>query len=63
MISESSVCCIDAVSRYNADRVQYELYHMDPSDTYVQKNAKLIGSGSEGAQQTLQEQYTRVIIF
>ena len=30
---------------------------MDPSGTYVQYDAKAIGSGSEGAQQSLQEAY------
>lgn len=30
---------------------------MDPSGTYVQYLAKAIGSGSEGAQQSLQETY------
>ena len=34
-----------------------QLYHMDPSGTYVQYQAKAIGSGSEGAQQSLQETY------
>ncbi|XP_077538842.1 proteasome alpha5 subunit [Haemaphysalis longicornis] len=34
-----------------------QLYHMDPSGTYVQYDAKAIGSGSEGAQQALQEKY------
>ena len=34
-----------------------QLYHMDPSGTYVQFDAKAIGSGSEGAQQSLQEVY------
>jgi len=34
-----------------------QLYHMDPSGTYVQYDAKAIGSGSEGAQQTLTEMY------
>ncbi len=33
------------------------LYHIDPSGTYVQFEAKAIGSGSEGAQQSLQEVY------
>lgn len=33
------------------------LFHMDPSGTYVQYEAKAIGSGSEGAQQSLQEVY------
>ncbi len=33
------------------------LYHMDPSGTYVAYDAKAIGSGSEGAQQSLQETY------
>ena len=30
---------------------------MDPSGTFIQYDAKAIGSGSEGAQQTLQEVY------
>lgn len=34
-----------------------QLYHMDPSGTFVQFDAKAIGSGSEGAQQSLQEMY------
>merc|ERR1711894_233636 len=34
-----------------------QLFHMDPSGTYLQFDAKAIGSGSEGAQQSLQEQY------
>lgn len=39
-----------------------QLFHLDPSGTYVQYNAKAIGSGSEGAQQTLQEKYHKVNI-
>uniref|UniRef100_A0A131XDD5 Proteasome subunit alpha type n=1 Tax=Hyalomma excavatum TaxID=257692 RepID=A0A131XDD5_9ACAR len=38
-----------------------QLYHMDPSGTYVQYNAKAIGSGSEGAQQALQEKYHKTM--
>merc|ERR1712141_696108 len=34
-----------------------QLYHMDPSGTYLQFDAKAIGSGSEGAQQSLQEAF------
>jgi len=34
-----------------------QLYHMDPSGTFIEYNAKAIGSGSEGAQQSLQEVY------
>ncbi|XP_016845356.1 proteasome subunit alpha type-5 [Nasonia vitripennis] len=34
-----------------------QLFHMDPSGTFVQYDAKAIGSGSEGAQQSLQEVY------
>jgi len=33
------------------------LFHMDPSGTYIQYEAKAIGSGSEGAQSQLQETY------
>jgi len=36
-----------------------QLYHMDPSGTLIQYDAKAIGSGSEGAQQNLQEQYNK----
>jgi len=34
-----------------------QLYTMDPSGTYIQCQAKAIGSASEGAQQSLQEHY------
>ncbi|XP_025106205.1 proteasome subunit alpha type-5-like [Pomacea canaliculata] len=33
------------------------LFHMDPSGTFIQYDAKAIGSGSEGAQQALQESF------
>lgn len=33
-----------------------QLWHMDPSGTYIRYDAKAIGSGSEGAQQNLQVQ-------
>ncbi|KAG2437796.1 hypothetical protein HXX76_005416 [Chlamydomonas incerta] len=33
------------------------LYHTDPSGTYVKYSAKAIGSGSEGAQSSLQEAF------
>lgn len=36
-----------------------QLYHMDPSGTFVQYDAKAIGSGSEGAQQSLKEMYSK----
>ncbi|XP_066358435.1 proteasome subunit alpha type-5-like isoform X2 [Miscanthus floridulus] len=35
------------------------LYYTDPSGTYWQCNAKAIGSGSEGADSSLQEQYNK----
>jgi 20S proteasome alpha/beta subunit len=35
-------------------------FHMDPSGTFIQYDAKAIGSGSEGAQQALQEVYHKV---
>jgi len=34
-----------------------QLYHADPSGTFMQYDAKAIGSGSEGAQTELQEEY------
>ncbi|XP_067131067.1 proteasome subunit alpha type-5 [Centruroides vittatus] len=43
------------------DKCGPQLYHMDPSGTYVRYNAKAIGSGSEGAQQALQESYHKSI--
>ncbi len=35
-------------------------YHTDPSGTFVRYEAKAIGSGSEGAQTSLQEHYRKV---
>ena len=35
-------------------------YHTDPSGTFVRYEAKAIGSGSEGAQTSLQENYRKV---
>jgi 20S proteasome subunit alpha 5 len=40
---------------------QPQLWHMDPSGTYIRYDAKAIGSGSEGAQQNLQEYYLPTI--
>ncbi|KYR02399.1 proteasome subunit alpha type 5 [Tieghemostelium lacteum] len=37
------------------------LYHSDPSGTYTQYSAKAIGAGSEGAQSTLQEKYSKTL--
>lgn len=34
-----------------------ELWHMDPSGTYTQYDAKAIGSGSEGAQHNLKDNF------
>ena len=36
-----------------------QLFHADPSGTYVRYDAKAIGSGSEGAQGELQEKYAK----
>ncbi|TPX45467.1 hypothetical protein SeMB42_g03700 [Synchytrium endobioticum] len=36
-----------------------QLYHADPSGTFTRHDAKAIGSGSEGAQTELQEQYNK----
>lgn len=35
-------------------------YHLDPSGTFIEYDAKAIGSGSEGAQQNLQDIYHKV---
>lgn len=42
------------------DKSGAQLYHMDPSGTFLEFGAKAIGSGSEGAQQSLQEAYHKV---
>lgn len=39
------------------DKEGPQLYHMDPSGTFIKYEAKAIGSGSEGAQQALQDVY------
>ena len=39
---------------FRFDQSGPQLYHMDPSGTYLKFDAKAIGSGSEGAQQSLQ---------
>eukprot|EP01110_Echinostelium_bisporum_P011921 TRINITY_DN6036_c0_g1_i1.p1 TRINITY_DN6036_c0_g1~~TRINITY_DN6036_c0_g1_i1.p1 ORF type:complete len:244 (+),score=67.20 TRINITY_DN6036_c0_g1_i1:39-770(+) len=36
-----------------------QLYHSDPSGTFIQFEAKAIGGGSEGAETTLQEKYNK----
>lgn len=38
-----------------------QLYHLDPSGTYVKCSAKSIGSASEGAQSSLEEQYHKTM--
>lgn len=38
-----------------------QLFHMDPSGTFIRYDAKAIGSGSEGAQQALQEVYHKAM--
>lgn len=42
------------------DKCGPQLYHLDPSGTFLHFGAKAIGSGSEGAQQSLQEAYHTV---
>mmetsp|Transcript_10476 Transcript_10476/g.17128 ORF Transcript_10476/g.17128 Transcript_10476/m.17128 type:complete len:242 (-) Transcript_10476:256-981(-) len=41
------------------DELGPQLWHVDPSGTFIRFEAKAIGSGSEGAQTTLQEQYNK----
>ncbi|KAK9506878.1 hypothetical protein O3M35_008729 [Rhynocoris fuscipes] len=41
------------------DETGPQLYHMDPSGTFLHFDAKAIGAGSEGAQQSLQEHYNK----
>jgi len=40
-----------------------QLFHLDPSGTFVKCQAKAIGSASEGAQTSLEEQYHKVKAF
>lgn len=42
-------------------KICFHRTHMDPSGTFIQYDAKAIGSGSEGAQQSLQDVYHKVI--
>ena len=44
------------------DEMGAHLYHMDPSGTYLKFDAKAIGSGSEGAQQSLQVYYLLILL-
>lgn len=37
-----------------------QLFHADPSGTFIQYDAKAIGAGSEGAQEQLQQEYKKV---
>lgn len=37
-------------------------FTMDPSGTFIECQAKAIGSATEGAQQSLQEQFHQVLI-
>ena len=39
------------------------LYHTDPSGTFTKYDAKAIGAGSENAQNTLQQEYSRSMTF
>ncbi|KAI8904449.1 nucleophile aminohydrolase [Gorgonomyces haynaldii] len=43
------------------DELGPQLYHCDPSGTMTRYDAKAIGSGSEGAQTELQEQYHKTL--
>lgn len=45
------------IAGYDADKGP-QLFFSDPSGTYLEYKGKAIGSGSEGAQITLQEKYT-----
>ncbi|CCK72413.1 proteasome core particle subunit alpha 5 KNAG_0K00450 [Huiozyma naganishii CBS 8797] len=44
------------IAGYDADD-GYQLYHAEPSGTFYRYNAKAIGSGSEGAQSELQNEW------
>jgi 20S proteasome subunit alpha 5 len=42
--------------------VANDRYHAEPSGTFYRYDAKAIGSGSEGAQAELQQEYFKVFI-
>jgi 20S proteasome subunit alpha 5 len=42
------------------DKKGAHLFHCDPSGTFIEYKAKAIGSGSEGAQTTLEEEWNTV---
>ncbi|KAG6820151.1 proteasome component pup2 [Arthromyces matolae] len=44
------------------DELGPQLYHTDPSGTFVRYDAKAIGSGSEAAQSELQDKWHKVIV-
>ena len=48
--------------RKDRNCISINRFHTDPSGTLTEYQAKAIGSGSEGAQTELQEQYHTVII-
>ena len=51
----ASVC--GGAAKNNIGHLAFCRFHTDPSGTYLRYDAKAIGSGSEGAQSTLQEEY------
>ncbi len=57
---ETRVLCQFHIQEFHLrfDEHGAHLYHMDPSGTYLKFDAKAIGSGSEGAQQSLQVRNT-----
>jgi hypothetical protein len=56
--------CQDPISRSRLHTDRLDLaprsFHADPSGTLMQHQAKAIGSGSEGAQNELQDSYSQV---
>lgn len=61
LICEKLPFCYFSFFVFNVIYILISRFHMDPSGTYVQYDAKAIGSGSEGAQQALQEHYDKVV--
>lgn len=49
------------IAGYDEDGPQ--LYHAEPSGTFYRYDAKAIGSGSEGAQAELQNEFHKVCCF
>lgn len=56
----SCVCCSPPAAAHPRTVLCTRRWHTDPSGTYIKYKAKAIGSGSEGAQNMLEEGFNDV---